>query len=446
MSIGIKKITQNIGWLMFDQFFILFLQFIVGVKVANYYGAELYGKYSYAMSLVGFSGIFFEILNSRVIKKYYTEENFDKIVYNITFFKNSIAILLFIVPIFFKVVLEIDNTLFYLLIFMCLDNILSTTTFGIENFFEYKLESRRIVISNNIVKIISYSLQYICMLLNMGIIIIPIIRCIGSFIRVCLLKYQYKKYYLTNKKIKNKLNIKLLWKMIDEGKFLWITFVSFLIYTQLDKLMINYYLGEEEVGIYTIGIQLSGILSILIGPVQNSIYPKMIELYKESYEKYYNFFLLSNTAITQLYLVLTFLSIIVVKHLFRYVYKPEYNPAIVVYSILAFSVFIKAVGSLQTSHLTIRGLTQKSFYKTLAGLILNIILNSLLIPKYGINGAALATFITQFFVLIFLDFFIKEYREHAFVQLKSFNTFYLLKMIKDRGVKNEIRNNKENIF
>lgn len=446
MSIGIKKITQNIGWLMFDQFFILFLQFIVGVKVANYYGAELYGKYSYAMSLVGFSGIFFEILNSRVIKKYYTEENFNKIVYNITFLKNSIAIILFLVPIFLKVVLEIDNTLFYLLIFMCLDNILSTTTFGIENFFEYKLESRRIVISNNIVKIISYSLQYICMLLNMGIIVIPIIRCVGSFTRVCLLKYQYKKYYLINKKIKNKLNIKLLWKMIDESKFLWITFVSFLIYTQLDKLMINYYLGEEEVGIYTIGIQLSGILSILIGPVQNSIYPKMIELYKESYEKYYNFFLLSNTMITQLYLVLTISSIIVVRYLFRYVYKPEYSPAIIVYSILAFSVFIKAVGSLQTSHLTIKGLTQKTFYKTLAGLILNIVLNSLLIPKYGINGAALATLITQFFVLIFLDFFIKEYREHAFVQLKSFNTFYLLKMIKDRGVKNEIRNNKKNIF
>ena len=433
MSIGIKKITQNIGWLMFDQFFILFLQFIVGVKVANYYGAELYGKYSYAMSLVGFSGIFFEILNSRVIKKYYTEENFDKIVYNITFFKNSIAILLFIVPIFFKVVLEIDNTLFYLLIFMCLDNILSTTTFGIENFFEYKLESRRVVISNNIVKIISYSLQYICMLLNMGIIIIPIIRCVGSFIRVCLLKYQYKKYYLISKKIKNKLNIKLLCKMIDEGKFLWITFVSFLIYTQLDKLMINYYLGEEDVGIYSIGVSLSGIFAILIGPVQNSIYPKMLELYKKDYQEYYNFFLSANTIITQVYLFLAFLSIIVVKWLFKYVYEPEYNPAIMVYSILAFSIFIKANGSLQTSHMTIKGITQKSFYKTFLSLILNVILNALLIPKYGINGAAIATLVTQFMALFVIDFFIKEYKEQAFVQLKSLNIFSLIRIIKNKG-------------
>lgn len=428
MSIGAKKITKNISWLIFDQFFILFLQFIVGVKIANYYGADIYGKYAYALSLVAFSGIFFEILNSRVVKKYYTEENFNEIVYNITFFKNSIAIILFLIPIILKFFIGIDNTLFWLLIFICLDNILTTTTFGIENFFEYKLESRRIVISNNIVKVISYSLQYVCMLFNMGIIIIPIVRCIGSIIRVILLKYQYKKNYIIEKKIKKeKVNTKLLWQMIDEGKFLWITFISFLIYTQIDKLMIKYYLGEKEVGIYTIGVQLSGILAILIGPIQNSIYPKMIELYKKNYEEYYNFFLFSNTVVTQIYLVLTILSIIVVKWLFKYVYAPEYNPAIIIYSVLAFSIFIKANGSLQTSHMTLKNITKKSFYKTLISLILNIILNSILIKKYGMTGAAIATLITQFTALFIIDFFIKEYKEQAFVQLKSLNTIYLIK-------------------
>lgn len=430
MSIGAKKITKNISWLIFDQFFILFLQFIVGVKIANYYGADIYGKYAYALSLVAFSGIFFEILNSRVVKKYYTEENFNEIVYNITFFKNSIAIILFLIPIILKFFIEIDNTLFWLLIFICLDNILTTATFGIENFFEYKLESRRIVISNNIVKVVSYSLQYICILLNMGIIIIPIVRCIGSIIRVILLKYQYKKNYINDRKIKKeKVDVKLLWQMIDEGKFLWITFISFIIYTQVDKLMIKHYLGEKEVGIYTIGVQLSGILAILIGPIQNSIYPKMIELYKKNYEEYYNFFLFSNTVVTQIYLVLTILSIIVVKWLFKYVYAPEYNPAIIIYSVLAFSIFIKANGSLQTSHMTLKNITKKSFYKTLISLILNIILNSILIKKYGINGAAIATLITQFTALFVIDFFIKEYREQAFVQLKSLNTIYLIKNI-----------------
>ncbi|WP_175612647.1 oligosaccharide flippase family protein [Fusobacterium mortiferum] len=431
MNNGIKKIINNIGWLIFDKVFILLLQFFVGVKIANYYGATLFGQYSYAISLVAFSNIFFELINSRVLKKYYTKNNFNILVFNTNFFKNSIAITLFFIPIIYKFFYKIDNTLFYLLILLCLDNILMTATSGIENFFEYKLEAKRIVISNNIVKIISYFLQYICMILNKGIIFIAIVRCIGSLIRVIILKYQYNSSYLGKLENKSvKLDIKLIVKIIDESKYLWFSFVSFLIYTQTDRLMINHYLGVEEVGVYTIGMQLSNILAILIGPIQNSLFPKFLELYRNDYQKYYNFYKLTNTIITQFYLIITLISIIVVKYTFKYVYSSQYDGAILIYSILAFSVFIKANGSLQTSHMTIKNITKKSFYKTLVSLILNIILNILLIPKYGINGAAIATLITQFIALFLIDFFIKEYQEQAIIQLKSLNLIYLIKEIK----------------
>lgn len=426
-----KKLLFNILWLVFDKIFILLLQFFVGVKIANYYGATLFGQYSYAISLVAFSNIFFELINSRVLKKYYTKENFNILVFNTNFFKNSIAIILFFIPIIYKFFYKIDNTLFYLLILLCLDNILMTATSGIENFFEYKLEAKRIVISNNIVKIISYFLQYICMILNKGIIFIAIVRCIGSLIRVIILKYQYNSSYLGKLENKSvKLDIKLIVKIIDESKYLWFSFVSFLIYTQTDRLMINHYLGVEEVGVYTIGMQLSNILAILIGPIQNSLFPKFLELYRDDYQKYYNFYKLTNTIITQFYLVITLISIVVVKYTFKYVYSSQYDGAILIYSILAFSVFIKANGSLQTSHMTIKNITKKSFYKTLVSLILNIILNILLIPKYGINGAAIATLITQFIALFLIDFFIKEYQEQAIIQLKSLNLIYLIKEIK----------------
>lgn len=426
-----KKIFFNIIWLIFDKVFILLLQFFVGVKIANYYGATLFGQYSYAISLVAFSNIFFELINSRVLKKYYTKNNFNILVFNTNFFKNSIAIILFFIPIIYKFFYKIDDTLFCLLLLLCLDNVLMTATSGIENFFEYKLEAKRIVISNNIVKIISYFLQYICMILNKGIIFIAIVRCIGSLIRVIILKYQYNSSYLG--KLENKsvrLDIKLIVKIIDESKYLWFSFVSFLIYTQTDRLMINHYLGVEEVGVYTIGMQLSNILAILIGPIQNSLFPKFLELYRNDYQKYYNFYKLTNTIITQFYLIITLISIIVVKYTFKYVYSSQYDGAILIYSILAFSVFIKANGSLQTSHMTIKNITKKSFYKTLVSLILNIILNILLIPKYGINGAAIATLITQFIALFLIDFFIKEYQEQAIIQLKSLNLIYLIKEIK----------------
>lgn len=436
MSSG-GKITKNIVWLMFDQIFILVLQFAVGIKIANYYGAELYGKYNYAVSLVAFSAIFFELLNSRVIKKHYTDDNFNNIVFNVNFFRNTMAGIIFFIPILLKLTVGMDNLLFYMLLLICLDNVLTTATYGIENFFEFKLESRRVVISNNIVKIISYTFQYLGMLFGMGIIAVPAIRCIGSLIRMGILKFQYQRTYLSKlESLEKRVDRGLLLNIIDEGKFLWVTYISFLVYTQVDRLMIKQYLGVAEVGIYTIGVQLSTILAILLGPVQNSLFPKMMELYRRDYKEYYNFYLFSNTLITQFYLVVTVISIFVVKLLFGYVYAQEYTPAIGVYSILAVSIFIKANGSLQTGHMTLKNITKKSFYKTLISLVINIVLNAILIPRYGIDGAAIATLITQFTALFLIDFFIEEYREQAWIQLKSFNSFYLLKeLIKKYRVK-----------
>ena len=85
------------------------------------------------------------------------------------------------------------------------------------------------------------------------------------------------------------------------------------------------------------------------------------------------------------------------------------------------SIFFKANGALQTGHMTLKKITKKSFYKTLFGLILNIGLNLILISKYGVYGAAVATSVTQIFTIFIVDYFIKEYREQFFIQLKSFN-------------------------
>lgn len=61
-----------------------------------------------------------------------------------------------------------------------------------------------------------------------------------------------------------------------------------------------------------------------------------------------------------------------------------------------------------------------NFIKTLIGLMANILLNWFFIPYYGINGAAFATVITNFITLFLLDFFIPSYREHAWIQWRSF--------------------------
>lgn len=413
-----NKIFNNIGWLVIDKFLILFLQFFVGVKIANYYGGEIYGEYTYAMAIVAFSPMLLEIMNRRVVKEFY-DKDFNKTVSVVTTFRNILAIAIFLLTIFTYPIFK-ENILFYfMLVLLTFDNILLTMTMGIENYFEYKLVSKNIVIPNNIIKVISYILQYIGIILGYSILIIPIIRVLGSFFRILILKKFY--YKIFKEKVKFLLDKKLIEKIIKDSYYLWVSFIAFIVYTQIDKIMIGKMLGVVDVGIYSIAIQLSGILSILIGPFQNSIYPKMMCLYRTDYNSYKIMYLKVNTIFTQIYFFISILSIIVVKYLFPYIYTQEYTPAILCYGILTVSIFFKANGALQTGHMTLKKITKKSFYKTLFGLILNVTLNLTLIPKYGIYGAAIATTITQVFTIFIVDYFIKEYREQFFIQLKSFN-------------------------
>ena len=99
--------------------------------------------------------------------------------------------------------------------------------------------------------------------------------------------------------------------------------------------------------------------------------------------------------------------------------------AIPTYAVLTITVFFRANGALQTGHMTIKKITQKIFFKTFSGVIINAILNYYLIRIYGVVGVAIATSITAFLTLFVFDFFIPEYREHAIIQLKSLNPFYL---------------------
>lgn len=418
-----NKIVKNIIWLVIDKFLILFLQFFVGIKIANYYVGNIYGEYTYAMSIVAFSPIFLEIMNSRVVKEFY-EENFNTTVSVVTTFKNILAIGIFLLTVFVYPIFK-ENMLFYwMLILLTFDNVLLTMTIGMENYFEYKLLSKNIVISNNIVKIISYVLQYIGIILGYSILVIPIIRVFGSFLRVLILKKLYYKVF--KEKVRFILDKKLIEKIIKDSYYLWISFIAFIIYTQIDKIMIGKMLGVADVGIYSIAIQLSSVLEILIGPFQNSIYPKMIDLYRKNYNEYKILYLKINTIFTQIYLFISILSVIIVKYSFSYIYAKEYTPAILCYTILTVSIFFKANGALQTGHMTLKKITNKLFYKIYLGLLLNIFLNYIFIKKYGIYGAAWATTITQICTIFIFDFFIKEFKEQFWIQLKSLNIFYLI--------------------
>ena len=87
------------------------------------------------------------------------------------------------------------------------------------------------------------------------------------------------------------------------------------------------------------------------------------------------------------------------------------------------------LGVASSQYLIAENYTTISFYRTLIGAIVNVILNIILIPKYGINGAASATLIS-YFVATFSMGFIAKTKKQVVLMLKSF--LLPIKIFKER--------------
>jgi O-antigen/teichoic acid export membrane protein len=62
-----------------------------------------------------------------------------------------------------------------------------------------------------------------------------------------------------------------------------------------------------------------------------------------------------------------------------------------------------------------------AFWRVFSGMIINILLNILLIPKYGIQGAAVATLLSYFTAALLFDLFTTKTRKVFFMKLNSLN-------------------------
>lgn len=164
------------------------------------------------------------------------------------------------------------------------------------------------------------------------------------------------------------------------------------IYTHIDSVMIGYYLNEADVGIYAISaILIQGVTLIpsaiqrVTGPMITRSYAKndidaIKTLLKSILSKV---FLLALACSIFLY----FFGKVLIIAIFGEAFLPAYTPLLIL--LIGYTVYSMFM-SIGTFYASI-GQVQLSYKVALFSAVLNVIMNALLIPPYGINGAAMAT-------------------------------------------------------
>ncbi len=180
---------------------------------------------------------------------------------------------------------------------------------------------------------------------------------------------------------------------------------GFSIFSEIDTFMIGLMKNDKEVGAYTIAKQIITQIPHISIAISMGTMPIFAKLNKNNSQKLKIFFykLLKINFIIMFSIVVV---IILFSHIFiPFIYGEQFHKSILPLMFLTFYLICFSTTVFLSVFLDYQGLAKKRMINLIFSIIANIILNYLLIPKYGATGAAMATSISYFpyFVLNYLE-------------------------------------------
>ncbi len=200
----------------------------------------------------------------------------------------------------------------------------------------------------------------------------------------------------------------LLIKMLTYGLPIMISGIAFVTNENLDKLLLNKYLGKEQMGIYAASYKLGVFMSLYIMAFKLGAEPFFFNHAKEdnakgTYARILNWF----TIIGALFLVIIVLYIDLFANIL--LGKEEYFEALAIVPIILLANLFLGIYYNLSVWFKLTDKTKYGMYFSLAGAAITIVLNIVFIPKIGFMASAYATLIAYSFMTIISYYYGKKY-------------------------------------
>ena len=183
------------------------------------------------------------------------------------------------------------------------------------------------------------------------------------------------------------------------------------IYTNLDNVMLGFMTTDIDVGYYNAAVKIKTVLvsivislgTVLLPRASYYIENKQLDEFKRISEKAFNFVLI-------IAIPMMVFFVLYAKETIYFLSGSEYENAIIpMMIIMPTLVFIGMTNILGLQMLVPLGKEKYVLYSEIAGAIVDLLLNALLIPVYKSSGAAFGTFVAEIMVFVVQFLAIKSY-------------------------------------
>ncbi len=424
---GFKRYASNTSWMIGEKLLRMFVGLFIGIWTARYLGPVQFGLLSYAQSFVFlFTTIATLGLDSIVVRELVKDENRRDELLGTAFGLKLIGALLILPVLWLGVQLTSNDDYSNFLIFIIASAVIFQSFNVIDFYYQSKVQSKYVVWANSLSLGLSSAVKIVLLINEAPLTAFAVMVTFDSVVLTAGLVFFYKissaqnVYSWSFKLDTAKQLLKDSWPLILSG-------LAASVYMKIDQIMIKEMLDVEAVGQYAAAVRLSEAWYFIPMVIANSLFPAIINARNVSHDAYlgrlqYLYTLMVWLAIS-VALPMTYLS----SWLTGKLYGVDYQQAADVLVVHIWAALFVFIGVAFSGYLAAENLVLKSFYRSAVGGVANLVFNILLIPIYGLVGAAIATLLGQLIANLVYDLFDRDLRVHLRIKLSAFFPFYLLK-------------------
>ena len=416
-----QTIFKNTFWLGVSTVINKLLALALIIYAARILGAEGYGKFTFALAFVSLLMIFSDFGLSPIITREFAREKEKKEeFYSIISLKILLAfatfVLILLSAFFFAPGKDTQMVILILAFFLLINSFISIchSFFHARQKMEYEawfetLQSLMIFGLGLFVLFRFPSAENLSYAYFFSSLVALVFVLLFFHFKVFPLKIEWK--FLIWKKF-----LKMSWPLALIGLF-------GVIYSYTDSVMLGFWHMLAETGWYNAAYKIVMAGLIPMGLIGASFYPALSKFSKTSAEKFQKTWNYELEIMIMLALPLVVGGMLLAQKIIYSFYPLDFSPSILAFQILILTAGIIFLYRPFYDGMIVLNQQAKTFWITMAGAVANVILNLLLIPRYSLYGAAVATVITNLLILLIIIFYAKKFTFIRIHNLKIFFTF-----------------------
>ncbi len=219
-------------------------------------------------------------------------------------------------------------------------------------------------------------------------------------------------------------------RMFHKSKHYILSSMMVTIFAQTDRIMIKLMLGDADTGFYSVAVTCAGMTSFIFGAIIDSARPSIFESKKSgngpfarNIARLYN--IIIYFALIQSIVIAAFSKIII-----GILYGAQFYPAVGALRIVVWYTTFSYIGSVRNIWILAENKQKYLWIINLCGAAANVVMNAMMIPLLGINGAAIASLVTQFFTNVITGYIFSPIRENNRLMVHGLNPNNLKEIFK----------------